>query len=80
MERERERNSDPLLLPWASLMVQGMGLGLRWDDLCSMPVQMLLALIEAHVDEQEKARKAASGTRPDGEVRDATQADIDAFI
>ena len=61
-------------------MVQGMGLGLRWEDLCSMPVQMLLALIEAHADEQEKARKAASGTKPDEAVRDATQSDIDAFI
>ena len=61
-------------------MVQGMWLGLSWGDIMGMPVPMLIGLMEANLDEREKAHRIESGTQGTEAIRDATQEDIAAFI
>lgn len=67
------RSKDPL--QYTSLFMTGLRLNIPWDELLEMQLPRLTMMVDAAYGSGRKGKK--QGGR---EVRDATQADIDAFF
>lgn len=68
----RQRGKDPL--QYTGLFMAGLKAGIPWDVLVGMELPRLVMMVES-------TRPEAPGKgRAGREVRDATQADIDAFF